>query len=847
MGGSVKHCADFTSLRAIWQLTARFGLPMAAPGVNIYPQEPVIRWMPVYPQIPVAERVRHKVSRDMENCPPPGDTRNCPLNRDSEQTGRDGGGQLRLSGQVWSGERMSKRSSAVSGRPARSSKFAWLALSYSALLFVHAFAAVMIVSGPGHAASCSPGPTPVAAIHIAGTERDAQLMHLAAVPALDIARSDPSATVAIAASELRAHIGGYSSLAIPIKAGSPAPCDGAIMLNLAPATLGKSQGFQLRAADGNLIVTAATPVGLLYGAYEVLYTMGFRWFAAGELWLSQPLAAIALPQPASPLAYEPRFQRRGAVTFDAKVPDSHLLWLARNRQNLIGASGVDPNVARALGIELDDGGHHIISTIVHSSRQVDGRSLVEAYPDWYGLTAQEAASRPDPVPYKSETYRNPCLAHQGMIDFLARELADRLIEGDLKDIAVLHLWPSDQTALNLPASCLAQMPDKQPIEHLLYFYSGVMDILQMEIARRNPERKVTIAGISYYDTWELPPKETFKQLKPRPNVDFMQVLYLNERSFAAPISAASLGTNQRIEAKIAAWSATLAPLGILIGVCEYYGYSAHYSIPAVFQRVVADDAATYERHSVSHMNYMHPLWPDAGPQRLLEALRSRLYWRGTETAPVVVNDYYQRMFGGGDVVAAFEDVDLALTNMSEILGGTSSLLNMLGQHKMWDKPAFPEARVPEAVDAFRKGGRHRLPLIRTTHFSPLESEFIGLAESLGLLRSAELRLKAALADASGDLHARLAQDAPWVTHARAIYEAVDLIADLVARPRDHGSSRAVAQARMAALLEEVKSAARFGHTVSGYDQRELFEGRMGYARSRLEALADFGRSGQRFR
>jgi hypothetical protein len=702
------------------------------------------------------------------------------------------------------------------------------------------FAALMVATtlAPqvAFATDCRSRAGEIRSIRVAGSARDDRLAQLAASSAIDIARSDSSATIAIAASELRAHIGKLSTVPIVVKAGTPTRCEQAVLLSLTPSAPPGAQSFQLQTFEGNLIVTAGSPIGLLYGAYEALYIMGFRWYGQSDLWASAPTGPVRVPELTAALTYEPRFLLRGAVTFDATVPDNHLLWMARNRQNLIGSSGVDATVARALGIHLDDGGHHVISTIIHSSRVVEGKTLIDAHPDWYGLQGPSAGTRTDSIPYKSETYENPCFANQGLIAFFGIELASRLIDGDLKDVSFLHLWPSDRTALNLPASCLAQLRDAKPIEHLIRFYSGVMDILQSEIARRKPDRKVTIAGISYYDTWKLAPAASLAQLVPRPNVGFMQVLYVNERSYAEPIAAAQVGTNARIEKAIAAWSRALVPLGIGIGICEYYGYSAYYSMPAVFQHVIEPDFETYDRRSVSFMNYMHPLQPDASPQRLLEALRSRLFWRGAEPARAVVEDYFQRMFGSTEIMAAFHDVDEALSNIAEILGGTSSLLNMLGQHKMWAKPAFPEAEVPQAVGIYRRGGQHRLPLVRDTYFSPLESEFRGLTASLDLLRSAERHLNTILADATGDRKARLERDLLWVSHARAIYEAIATIADAVAAPDRNRVTRADAEQRLDAALKEVSRLGRFGWTLSGYDQKKLFEERMTYARSRLEAL-----------
>jgi len=45
IGASTTRRADFTALRPIWPLTARFGLANARSWCQSCPEEPVIRWM----------------------------------------------------------------------------------------------------------------------------------------------------------------------------------------------------------------------------------------------------------------------------------------------------------------------------------------------------------------------------------------------------------------------------------------------------------------------------------------------------------------------------------------------------------------------------------------------------------------------------------------------------------------------------------------------------------------------------------------------------------------------------------------------------------------------------------
>jgi hypothetical protein len=698
---------------------------------------------------------------------------------------------------------------------------------------VFALVVTVVTGSPAKAADCSRDEGGASSIYIAGTGDDERLAELARLDPLEIARVDAQATVAIAASELRLHLNNGTD-AVGVKPGFGPACGRAIVLAVSPSSAMGEQDFLLRTTSGNLLITARTSIGLLYGAYETLYAMGFRWYGTTELWISRPSRPV-LPDFSVPRAATPRFALRGAHTFEASVPDEHLLWMARNKQNLIG-SGVNAQLARALGIHLEGGGHNVISTILHSSRLVDGISLLAKHPHWYGSDRPSGgAAKEGPVPYNADSYSNPCFAREDLIRFFGSELANRLLDGDLRDVAVLSLWPSDQPNLNLPSACKAQLPGARPVAHLIRFYSGVMRILQAEISRRRPERRVTIAGISYYDTWEAPDSGLLAALAPLPNVSFLQVLYVNERSYSEPISSSQIGTNRVIGNAIAAWSRALSPNGVQMGICDYYNYSIFYSLPSSFAAILPDDFDTYERQSASFINYMHPVKPDASPQRLLETLRSRLSWKGHETAAEIIGDYMRRMFGPLQLQPVLADVDRALSNLAEILGTNSSLLLMLGQHKFWTVPAFPEAQVPAAIATYLNGGRHRLPLVRQTFFAPLESEFVGILQSIQLLRSAERRAAELMAVSVGDVRRRLEQDVPWIAFSRAIYEAVASVALGALPPQQGGIPKDEALRRLADAFRDVDRFDRFGFTLSKIDQKATFQQRIEYARSRLDA------------
>ncbi len=57
------------------------------------------------------------------------------------------------------------------------------------------------------------------------------------------------------------------------------------------------QAFKYTASDQDITIVAASDVGILYGAYEILVRLGFRWYAPDRAWEHRP-AALRPLQPA---------------------------------------------------------------------------------------------------------------------------------------------------------------------------------------------------------------------------------------------------------------------------------------------------------------------------------------------------------------------------------------------------------------------------------------------------------------------------------------------------------------------------------------------------------------------
>jgi len=104
------------------------------------------------------------------------------------------------------------------------------------------------------------------------------------------------------------------------------------------ATLGP-EGYILKcpgvnAQRSSIVVAGGGRVGTLYGAYDLLYRLGCRWFAPGDVHEQIPRAhELDLFRQAIDVTETPAFRTRGFHAWQDRGDPDFLLWMARNRLN----------------------------------------------------------------------------------------------------------------------------------------------------------------------------------------------------------------------------------------------------------------------------------------------------------------------------------------------------------------------------------------------------------------------------------------------------------------------------------------------------------------------------------
>lgn len=586
-----------------------------------------------------------------------------------------------------------------------------------------------------------------------------------------------------------------------------------VQADLAKADALKNHGYGLFWAGGSLHIVAHDALGLLYGTYGLLDKLGFRWFAPDTLWEVKP-ATLQLSQGLAAEYITPKTRLRGYWVYDAgpTANDDFLIWMARNRYNLIGQGHYNLDLAKALGIKIWAGGHSVISSILDPKKKMEnGRLLGQHHPEWYGFSANPTAEQVEKHYWNKETYTNPCVLDPGLISYFASQLSDALQEGAFRNVDLLNIWLSDTKPMRFPKNCKPNPLYDNPTDAVFEFYRLLIGQLNQTIAGDIFPDPVYLAGISYYTTWDLPQKVKLPVTGNQETVRYIHALYLNQRSFSEKFSGSKANQlNQRIDARFKAWADLLNRSGTEFGTVEYYNYSIYGSLPKIFAKAAEDNEAFRKAGSVMSA-YMHVVGGNMGPQRLLHRMLSQYQWGGDhhardgETKAAVYQDYFASLYPGQaqHAARAYTMLDRALDNITEMLGATSALVYAIHQNSYWAKPPIPQKHIPAIIQALLQGGSVELPVVYKTWptQTPARQNIVGLSQSVAMLEQASAMMRGVALGAheagQTQMQQRAIIDLYWFNYARLVYSALEILAQKTLETQNPNPDASAHQAQMA--------------------------------------------------
>ncbi len=582
----------------------------------------------------------------------------------------------------------------------------------------------------------------------------------------------------------------------------------------------QDQGFVIVDSGGSLFLVGKTRIGCLYAAYALLDELGFKWLTPTDSVIPN-LPTVTVPL--LPIIEEPQQRYRGFWTFgdtedrsesDVVVDQQYLLWMARNRLNIAGSVATPYN--HKLGIYNWGGGHHVIRDILGLPE------LFDQHPEWYG---QLSGTRVPIRSTDSDFYVNPNFANEQMINYFSQVLIGRLVHGDMREIEIISLWPSDaRSTYNWDGSADALAIGNRT-DNLLNFYAGIAERLTIAFEQNQINRLVSIAGIAYFTTWDAPTnKSIVARLEHLRN--FIQIFYLNERSYSGTINdpVHDSDRNREIVNRIASWHQSA---NLDYGVVEYLNYSIYSGVANTALQSFASDFAYYSENAGTFFAYTHANRNNIGPRKVTNKLIAQLSWKEYDpsrfqykqkSAELKTDEYFAISYGdkAAEVKRVYMELAAATSNVAEI---ANSCNFTIFQDLVWTPPPLTTSESERLLNACVQGGRQSL---RDLPFENVFlAEFVGVADSVARLTTLATTVSRLIDSTtiSNAARERLSSEYEWFAITLQRFQLISLAIDYRLHTTVGSAERAAIVSKINVLVDSILANPITADTLSKVNQR----------------------------
>lgn len=445
-------------------------------------------------------------------------------------------------------------------------------------------------------------------------------------------------TVAYAASEIARCLGHSSALSVSW--AEHIPPEGAFIAFEVQQLDSQSDAYTLEPEeDGRgLRIRGEGRAGALYGAYHYLKWLGWRWYSPDAQGECPPKASTQLSFPKERIEERPDFHNGRGFYFEGALTESEdvLLWMARNRLNLVTYRANTHLLARKLCMRFKEGGH-IFEEMLHPDRRLEnGQSLWEAHRNWYGTPAAGQAALTPATAFRVQF----CVSREDLLDFVTQELIDRFNKAwryvDILDIALFDTWVSGCACADCQA--LGNGSDRY-----MHFLSGIRSRLDNAVHDRRLARHVQLSADIYEGTDSLrPPTHPLP-----PNLAAAQdvgVFYPILRCYAHSLDDPSCADNRHYHEALQGWSAAINAIPLTVG--EYYNVSKFEDLPLLFSRTLPGDFRTYLRAGCTSVTFMHLPMCNWGVRALTYTLYAEMAWNVEADDGQIADDYFRMRYAG---------------------------------------------------------------------------------------------------------------------------------------------------------------------------------------------------------
>jgi hypothetical protein len=451
------------------------------------------------------------------------------------------------------------------------------------------------------------------------------------------------------------------------------------------------EGYWLKSAivEGRRVVLIAAQErrGALYGAYDLLYRWGCRWFDPGEQGEDVP-DLDALPD--LDVTQRPSFTSRGFLAWENRGDSAFLLWMARNRLNYWTLEQEPHALMHKLGIRMICGRHDAEHEFIGPRKPYpydhrrfagdeaqprdpyaeslefkgdldgDGQlSYFEAHPEWYALVG---GRRVPGIEVNRGT--NYCTSNADATAEFVGNYVRALVEGRFREADIVRFWALDVGKWCECENCRAQ---GSPTDRYLQLVHRFCQELDEARAAGRLRRPLEVTFLAYGDVVE-PPSRPLPPGFPR---DYcMATFYPIQRCYVHRLDDPDCtARNERYRRQLTGWASDPERhYRGKLAVGEYYNVRGFNSLPVCFMHTMAVDIPTYFRAGARSFDYMHVTTARWGSKALTNYQMARQLWDVQTDCDALWRDYFARRYGNaaGHLRRFYASLEQMLANVTEI-------------------------------------------------------------------------------------------------------------------------------------------------------------------------------------
>ena len=387
--------------------------------------------------------------------------------------------------------------------------------------------------------------------------------------------------------------------------------------------------------------------GALYGAYELLQQLGFRWLGPDEYDTCVP-GALPRPPIELDLCQSPSFITRGFEGSEDRGGEAFLLWMARNKLNSWFAAESNKPFCRKLCLKFIAGGHSVYHRYVPPSK------YFADHPEWYGLSdGKRRGELNGGVGY------NICFSNQDIRKQLAENMVEDLISGENQWVDIMQIWPLDN---GLWCECEACQKLGNTTDQILLLGHDCRQAILGARREGRLNREVRINIPAYHETLPVPTRAL------PPNFDHagtLAIFFTIERCYVHSMEDSSCTEiNAEMTAHLKDWTSPdcLFKGDVMIG--EYYNVSSFASLAIPFPKTMAVDIPFYYNTGARHINYMHVTTAYWGTLSLTNVQFAAQLWNHRLACQSFFEDYLKQRYKSyaGEMETFYDILEQAMRN-----------------------------------------------------------------------------------------------------------------------------------------------------------------------------------------